>query len=184
MKIAVTGTIGSGKSLVMEYIKSKGYKTFDTDKYTHQLLLESEVIREISDNFDCIVDGVVSRKKLAEIVFNDSKKLEKLNSIIHPKVSEKIKSLKGTVFVEAPVLFEANMENLFDIIIVISARHEILIKRVMERGNLTKDDVEKRIFSQKSEEFKKIHSNYVIINETSKVNLYKQIDIVLEDINV
>lgn len=179
MKVAITGTIGSGKSTVVSYIRSKGFFVFDCDEYAHQLLEDSEVINEVTSLFDCLEDGVISRKKLGEIVFNDKVKLEHLNAIIHPRVKAAIDLLDGDVFVDIPLLFEAKMENDFDYIICVIASEDIIINRLINRDHMSVDEAKKRISLQIDENIKKNKSDYVIINDRDKDYLYKQIDTLL-----
>lgn len=179
MKVAITGTIGSGKSTVVSYIRSKGFFVFDCDEYAHQLLEDNEVINEVTSLFDCLEDGVISRKKLGKIVFNDKVKLEQLNAIIHPRVKAAIDLLDGDVFVDIPLLFEAKMEDDFDYIICVIASEDIIINRLINRDHMSVDEAKKRISLQIDENIKKNKSDYVIINDRDKDYLYKQIDTLL-----
>lgn len=179
MKIAITGTIGSGKSTVVSYIISKGFEVFDCDKYAHELLKKQSIIDIISKEFDCIENGEISRKKLGAIVFNDEAKLQRLNAIIHPLVKEAILELTPPIFVDIPLLFEAKMESLFDVIITVCADKEIIVERLMKRDGMSEEEAYKRISLQIDEKIKKKNSNYVIINNDTQTNLYKQIDVVL-----
>ncbi|MFV0498455.1 MAG: dephospho-CoA kinase [Bacilli bacterium] len=179
MKIAVTGTIGSGKTTVINYISSMGYNTFDCDKYVHLLLTKKEVKEEVSQYFDCIVNGEVNRKILGEIVFNNKIKLDKLNSIIHPLVKKQIETLSECTFVEIPLLFESNMEYLFDIIICVYSDDDIVVNRLKIRNDMEKDEANKRMSLQFDKTIKKSKSNYVIINNDTLQCLYEKIDVIL-----
>lgn len=179
MKIAITGTIGSGKSTVVSYIRDKGYSVFDCDDYAHKLLEDKDVIEKISARFDCMEDGKISRKKLGKIVFNDDDKLEELNAIIHPLVKEQILLLDVPVFVDIPLLFEANMQNLFDVIITVCADKDIIIQRLMQRDGMNKEEALRRISLQIDEKIKKNNSDYVIINNETQTKLYEQVEFVL-----
>ncbi len=179
MKIGLTGTIGSGKSTVINYITSKGYSVFDCDKYAHELLTKQSVIDSVSKHFDCLEDGVISRKKLGAIVFSDKAKLEILNSIIHPLIKQKVKELEEPVIVDMPLLFEANMEEMFDTIITVSASRDVIVERLIKRDGMTREEALHRISLQIDEKIKKKKSDYVIINDRTKQCLYKEIDKVL-----
>src|SRR5690606_9385655 len=93
MIIGITGSIATGKSTVTKYLSEKGYKIIDSDKIVHKLLSTSSVLSEISLAFgrDLIVDGVLVRKLLAKMIFDDEEKRKLLNSIIHPRVISEIK---------------------------------------------------------------------------------------------
>ncbi len=184
MKIGVTGIIGSGKSTVVKYLESLGYSCFDCDKYAHMLLTNQAVIAEVSKHFDCLEDGQINRKLLGAIVFNDQAKLAVLNSILHPLIIEKIKSLDEPVFVDIPLLYEAKMEEYFDVVIAVLAPNDVLIERLSKRNNLSKSEAISRISLQIDQEVKKNRANYVIINNDTISSLYKKVDQVLEEINV
>ncbi len=125
IKYAIVGNIASGKSTVEEILRNNGYKVFDTDKIAHEILNNSNEIREIFKSYDIITDNKIDRKKLAKIVFSDKNQLKKLEAVIHPKVKEEILKIFNMnfdiVFISVPQLFEAGFENLFDKIIFITA---------------------------------------------------------------
>ncbi len=184
MKIGITGIIGSGKSTVVKYLESKGYECFDCDTYAHSLLSKQSVINEITKHFDCLEDGKINRTVLGNIVFNDNDKLEILNSILHPLIIDKIKSLSGPIFIDIPLLYEARMESHFDLVIAVLAPIDILVKRLKERNDLSSDEALRRINLQIDQETKKKLANYVIINNDTLNNLYKKVDQILEEIDV
>ncbi len=154
--VAITGGIGSGKSTVLNILKNKGYPTFSCDEIYKELIFDKQYIKSISENFKNVVfDGVIDRKKLAEKVFSDEKKLELLNEIAHPlimqRLQEKIKRIDdGLVFAEIPVLFESKEDYAknFSKIIVVRRNKSKRIESVIERDEVTKEDVEKRILAQ------------------------------------
>lgn len=184
MRIGLTGIIGSGKSTVINYLKSKGYECFDCDNYAHLLLEDSKVIEEIVVHFDCLENGVINRKKLGGIVFNDSQKLRVLEGILHPRIKEKILSLDEEVIVDMPLLYEAKMDGMFDKVIAVLADKEILISRLMERDNFTRNEAIRRIELQIDVEEKKNRADYVIMNNDTLDVLYKNIDDVMEGLYV
>ncbi len=167
-KIAIVGNIASGKSTVEKILQDKGFIVYDTDKIAHEILEENKELFP-----QAIVDGNINRKILADIVFNDKKQLEYLESVIHPKIKEFIQNIDNTetVFVSVPQLFEAGMENLFDKILFISAPIETRLERLMKRNNLTKEEALVRINAQMSEEEKIAKCDFVIKNDSTEENL-------------
>lgn len=167
-KIAIVGNIASGKSIVEEILREKGFQVYDTDKIAHEILEENKELFP-----QALVNGNIDRKKLANIVFNDKEQLKYLESVIHPKIKEFIENIKTeeTVFVSVPQLFEAGMESLFDKIIFISAPVEVRLERLMKRNNLTKEEAMMRINAQMSEEEKIPRCDYVIVNKDTKEKL-------------
>ena len=104
-KIAITGNIASGKSVVESFLKARGFEVFDTDKIAHQFLLSLEEVKNAFAEFDVFEDGQISRKKLGALVFRNKELLLCLESIIHPKIKDFIINLPDGVFVSVPQLF-------------------------------------------------------------------------------
>ena len=98
MLICITGQIGSGKTSLLNEFKSLGFKTFEMDKYIHEIYKKNKIgYQLIKKNFgDSYVNEIeVDRKKLGQLVFNDNKKLNKLNSLTIPLIRQKILELKN-----------------------------------------------------------------------------------------
>ena len=98
MLICITGQIGSGKTSLLNEFKSLDFKTFEMDKYIHEIYKKNKIgYQLIKKNFgDSYVNEIeVDRKKLGQLVFNDNKKLNKLNSLTIPLIRQKILELKN-----------------------------------------------------------------------------------------
>jgi dephospho-CoA kinase len=188
--IGLTGGIGSGKSTVAKYLASKGIPVYIADVEAKKIMESLDVINEIKNYFgETIISkhGKIKRKTLAKIVFNDKVKLEKLNSIVHPKVKQHfkdwIKLHKDEKFVvkEVAILFETKGNLECDKVILVTAPKDIRLKRVMKRDNVSENEILSRMNNQMPEEEKIAKSDYIIHN----VNLeetYKQIDELLKNI--
>ena len=170
LKIAIVGNIASGKSTVEKIIESNGYKVYDTDKITHEILASNEdVIKAFGTN---------DRNELAKIVFSNPDKLKLLESIIHPQVKNELLNIfaknENIVFVSVPQLFEAGFETLFDKIIYITADEDIRKERLIKRNSYTPEEAQKRINAQ-SENGKKEKADFIIENNNSLNDLQNQI---------
>lgn len=187
--IAITGSIGSGKSELVRILNKRGYKTISADEIGHQLLLDKRVRDELVKVFgrEILSEEVIDRKKLGGIVFPDPKALHKLNTILHPKIideikKEKLKHSNEIVFFEVPLLFEAGIENLFDLTLNIFAKLPVRIKRLKVRSGFSDAEIRERFSSQLGDEFKREKADLTIDNSGTKKAFTLQLDLVLQAI--
>ncbi len=172
-KIAITGNIASGKSEVEKILISKGFTVYDTDKFTHDILDSSKEVKSAFANYDVFEEDKISRSKLGKLVFNHPELKKKLENIIHPLIRKMIKDIKSDkyVFISVPLLYEAEMENLFDYAVFVSADKKIRLKRLMQRNSFTQKEAELRIHAQADENEKLKKADFVISNNGSKEEL-------------
>ena len=175
-KIGLTGGIGVGKTFVSEIFQKMGYSVFLADLHAKKCMHESDDLKtEIKKNFghEIYQKGVLQENRLADIVFNDTKKLQELNSLVHPFVQRRFEDWcknqqSKFVIKEAAILFESEAHKGLDGVICVSAPFEKRIERVMKRDNCTKEDVIKRIENQMPQEKKEKLSDFVILNNDKK----------------
>ncbi len=193
-KLGITGGIGSGKSIVCNYLSNKGASVFDSDKESKELLLHNNSLqKKIINTFGSHVtyNNELDFSKLASYVFQKKSLQKKLNSIIWPKVFEliKIAAIKEKknqtklFIVEAALLIEANYNDYFDSILLITASEPTRIKRVLKRNNIPEEQIQQRIKLQMSDEEKKLYAQNIIDNNGSFENLYQKINIFYEGLN-
>jgi len=190
LKVAVTGNVASGKSLVQKYMEKFDIPTADADEICRNLLANDEAViekvKQAFSGFDIMENGVISRKKLSNLIFSNSEQKKILEEIIHPKVREEIEGYiedyKGKRFVVVfiPLLFESGMDSMFDKIILISAEQDIRLERLMNRNALSRKAAMRIISSQRREEEKVPDCDFVIYNNNSPNELYEQVDAVLK----
>ena len=174
--IGLTGGIGSGKSTVLELFKILGVKTYSADESAKKLVnTDPYLINLIKSSFgDNIYDkGILNSRKLSKIVFEDTEKLKLLNSIIHPAVEKDFKLFLNSnnedyIVKEAAIIFETKSENNYDKIIFIQSPLEIRIERVINRDNISREEVMKRINNQIDENLIIDKCDYVIRNENKE----------------
>ena len=192
MIVGITGSIACGKSIVLNYLKLKGYKVLSLDDICHDLLDEKSVNEEVKNALGIKHLGNASRKEIGDIVFNDENKLKLLDDILHPLAIEKMeleikvaRAVKGHLFIEVPLLYETKMNKYFDKVWFIYANQETQIKRLMERNNMTLDEAMNRINKQISVDKKMqmaiLYGDYVIDNSGDLVYTYNRIDSFLEE---
>ena len=173
LRIGLTGGIGSGKSTVAKIFETLGVPVYNADEEAKKMMNSDEELKaSLINNFgaETYKDGLLDRKYLAAIVFNDDHKLELLNSLIHPATirdaSEWIKKQNSPyVIKEAALIFEAGAADMLDLVIGVSAPHELRIKRVMNRDGVSREEVLKRMSSQLDDEVKMKRSDFVITND-------------------
>lgn len=185
IKVAITGNIASGKSTVEKILKNYGYPVIDTDKVAHNLLECDEVENTFKD-FDVFENGKISREKLGKIVFNNLILKKKLEDILYPKIREnllnffEIKKNEKFVFVGIPLVFEANMEDLFDKIVMIYTDDNIRLARLISRNGYDYEYAQKRMDCQLNQDEKAQKSDVVIYNNSTIEELEKQVLTLIE----
>ena len=155
--IGITGGIASGKSNVCNVIKNEGYQIIDSDKINRDLSLKDEPIYlKIVEKFGTeylTSDGEIDKKKLAKLIFHDSKAKEELNNISHPIIINEIKrqidlATDDIIFVEIPLLYEAHLEYLCDKVICVFLNKKTQVERLMQREGIDEDYALEKIHSQ------------------------------------
>ena len=176
--IALTGGIGSGKSRAAAILEEFGAYSISADTLAREVLERgedgyNEVVAYFGD--EILNEGQIDRKKLAEIVFNDSKQLEVLESITHPLIRAKFVSQtrglpeNSVVVYEIPLLAESisRQKQLdFDHVIVLESETETRVARLIERG-LSAKEAQLRIANQYSDAQRKEIATHLIKNEGS-----------------
>ena len=173
MVLAVTGTIGSGKSTVCGILENMGYPVVSADEVGHKILFYEDVKEKIVSEFGDVLDGKgnIDRKKLSDTVFRSEERVRKLNDITHPVIREEIKKeiadlseKHSDVVCEIPLLFECGFEDLADKILLVYVSEETALKRLLKRG-MTEEDAKKRLKNQMDYTKKTEKSDFFISNE-------------------
>lgn len=178
--IGLVGGIGSGKSTAAAILAELGAEVINADLIGH------EIYEPGKPGFDAIVaefgtevvgpDGRIDRKRLGEIVFSDSVKLERLNAIVHPLIRAEIERRIArarkegrvrAVVVEAAILLEAGWRSLVDQVWVISAKREDVVQRLATQRGMPEAAAEARIAKQMSDAERRALADVVIENEGS-----------------
>lgn len=191
LKIGLTGGIGAGKSVVSKILTSLNYPVFNSDTEAKLLLIEDDsAIVEMKEAFGDEVyhsDGSLNRTHVAEIIFNDSKKREAINAIVHPRVRKRFEALverseSPLVFNEAAILFETDSYKKFDKNVLVAAPDELRIERVMKRDKVSREAVQDRMNAQWTDDQKKQLADFVIIND-ERIPLIPQVEELVSSLN-
>lgn len=190
MIIGITGGIASGKSTVSNLLKQHGFEVIDADQISYNALtIDENCINKVLELFDCADDqNNIDRKKLGNIIFNDEIKQKQLEAIVHPYVINQIKegikkSENEIIFLDIPLLYEANLDSLCDYVVVVYVNKDTQLERLLKRNPLTKEEAIARINAQMSLEEKKQKANYIIDNENSLEDLINQVEIFIKNLN-
>jgi dephospho-CoA kinase len=179
LKIGITGNIGGGKTTVSKIFEILQVPVFYADDAAKKVMVEDQIlIEELKAAFGSeayFKDGELNRKHIADIVFNNEIRLNKLNAIVHPAVFRAFdawtSNVKNALYVmkEAALLFESTSYKMCDYSIMVTAPLELRIQRVMARNGLTRSEIESRNARQFSEEKKTDLANYVIRNDDTEL---------------
>ena len=172
-KIAITGNIGSGKSLVCKIFNHLGINTFHSDEETKKLYFLPDVKKEIIGRFGeevYFADGSLNKKLLSYHLFQNKEALQFIETLLYPKLNQIfdewcMKQTSEYVLFESAILFEKNFDNQFDKIIFVSAPEDVRLQRAMQRDKCDEDNVRSRMRLQWDEETKISKSDYIINND-------------------
>lgn len=193
IKVALTGNIASGKGLVETIFIENNIKTIDADAICHQLLEKNpEIIEKIKTAFgNKIFDNdTISRQKLGQMIFQDPKKRQILENILHPVVFDKINAFfennknEKIVLAVIPLLFETNMEKKFDKVIFIKSDDKIRLERLMKRAGYTEKHALQRMQAQIPQNEKTLKSDYIIENNSTIEELKTKVHTLIKDLTI
>ena len=180
MKIGVTGGIGSGKSLVVSELERLGAVVYHADKKAKELVYLPEVRESIIKLFGekAFENNIYNTKYIASIVFENTSKLQSLNSIIHPAVFKDLdwfchQNEGKTIVYESALIMETGHTHLFDKVILVTAPLSLRIERVMARDGVDHDAVIKRIEKQWTDEKRRDLADIIIENIDKEETLIK-----------
>ena len=189
--IGITGGLGSGKSTACQRLKEKGAVIFDADTIAKQVLQNSVIQEQLIDEFgtDIIQYGHLNFNKLAKIAFSSEENQASLNNIVHPHVIEQFETLRdkvanndGLLVMDAPLIFESGIDAHFDHTVLIYSTMKLRINRAMRRGNLSREQILRRMDLQMPEEEKRELASIVIENTGSIEHLYELVDKLYADL--
>jgi dephospho-CoA kinase len=173
LMIGVTGSIASGKSSFCRILKEYGFESINSDE------IVSELYQKDGTAYRAIValgidnlkkeNGEIDKENLRKLIFNDPVMKQKIEALVHPLVLEEInsrvqKSIKTKFVIEVPLLFEAKLEKIFNLIVSVFAEKETIIKNTEKKYNITRLEAEKILSSQMDIEEKMKKSDFVIMN--------------------
>jgi len=185
VRVALTGGIASGKSMVATKLAARGAIVIDADVLAREVVEPgTSALAAIIDRFgaDLLSDGRLDRARLAEIVFADPLARRDLERIVHPAVRARAAELERAAGAAAvvvhviPLLVETGQQEDFDLVVTVDVDHETQIQRLMTRNGFTRAEAESRVAAQASREDRRIAADVVLDNTGSVTQLREQVD--------
>jgi dephospho-CoA kinase len=195
LRVGLTGGYATGKSFVGRELEALGCRLILADNLGHDVLLPD------SDGYEAAIhllgpqivnsDGLIDRKKVANVVFRDPQLLDRLSEIVHPLVRARETALveqyrqedpNAVIVTEAAILIETGRHKSFDRLIVTACSAEVQISRAMKRDDLTREEVLERISRQIPLEEKRRYAHYVVETDGPKENTITQVRAIYDDL--
>ncbi|MFA6675600.1 MAG: bifunctional DNA-formamidopyrimidine glycosylase/DNA-(apurinic or apyrimidinic site) lyase [Bacilli bacterium] len=177
ISVAIFGLTGSGKSTILEEFNKAGYMTISSDEIVKELYEKEEVIATIEKMFNLCFTDKVDKDKLRNYLFNHPQDKRKLERYVHPLVKDLVaKFIKDNPLsaVEVPLLYEAKMDDMFDVLIAVDADDEVRLKRMQNR------DINRALALEKINNFNnpfyknKRKADFIILNNDGSSDLIKK----------
>ena len=186
LTIGLTGGIAAGKSTALAAFERLGAATISSDAVVHELLDAEPLLGRLTERWgaDVAPDGRVDRARVGEIVFADPEQLSWLESQVHPLVGERIGAFllslpAGTeiAVVEVPLLFESEMEGVFDTTVAVVTSDDVRRARADARGHAL---VEERDARQLEQAEKAERATHVVENDGTPEDLERALSALVE----
>jgi dephospho-CoA kinase len=188
ISIGITGSIGSGKSEFTKIAENSGFPVLRADDISKEFLAnDPEVKKQVIKKFgkESYLNNIPNKKYLAEVVFNNPVKLRELERILHPLVIKEIENKKKEIFrnqnilfVESALIYEADLENIFDFVVLITADREVRLQRKLSQG-MTEEDFIKREMNQIPDEEKRKRADFIFQNNGTIEELHSKFNLLL-----
>lgn len=190
--IGITGNSGSGKSFISDVIlnRYKSVAIIDADKIAREMsnintLYYKEIVKKFGK--DILKENLeINRKLLANIIFNNNKKREELNSITFKYVVDEIKNKiksnndKAIIIIDVPLLFESGLDKICDITLGVISNEDIKIDRICKRDNLSVMEAKDRLKVQLNDEVLREKCDYIIENNGNIEELNLQLEEIID----
>ncbi len=189
--VAITGSIGTGKSSALRYFKSLGYPCISADDIVHHLYqCDHKLQKDIEQLAQVLLikkEGI-DRQKLGKLFFSNETFKKEVEQIVHQRVFEEIElwkeihSEKDLGFIEIPLLFETNSQHQYDTTLMIASDPKVQWRRLRYMRKMTVKEIKKRLASQLPQDEKIKLADTVIYNNSTKNKLEKLLDQYLQEV--
>ncbi len=189
ISVAITGNIGSGKSTFCRFLSEAGFPLINADDLAKEILHENKSVKKkiiLTFGEMSYSKGSLNNSYLAENIFSDPGKVQKLNSIVHPVVISETNRLVAeyqkkskVVFTEAALIYEADMEDFFNHVVLITSPLKIRLERAVKSKKFSESDFLKRDSNQIPQEEKIKRADFIFENNGSLSDLRKKADLLI-----
>lgn len=195
MIIGLTGGIASGKSTVSSMFEELGCVIIDADKVARDVVKPGQQgLEAVTARFGPQIltpEGELDRKALGEIIFNDEEKRKELNSILHPLIRGKMQEKKEEalrekpplIIMDIPLLFESQLEQTVEAVIVVYVPPDQQLERLMHRDQISKEEAQRKIDSQMPIDEKKKRAHFLINNSGSLDETRLQVEAIFSNLS-
>jgi dephospho-CoA kinase len=178
--IAITGPIGSGKTIVLDYLSQQGYPTISADKINQQLLTKKSHIKKINKLLFQTKSNTLNKTAIRELIFKDKTKKKLLESYLHPliikEITKKLAKSTKTTFIEVALLYESDFNLKVDLVMAVIASEALIIERIEKRDAISRTLIKEILANQKSISFLKKEADVIINNEKTRRETFQQLD--------
>ncbi|MFD7920314.1 dephospho-CoA kinase [Streptomyces sp. NPDC059740] len=192
VKVGLTGGIGAGKSEVSRLLASYGAVIVDSDRIAREVVEPgtpglAAVVAEFGEEM-LRADGTLDRPRLGALVFSDPERLAALNAIVHPLVRERSAALESAagqdavVVHDVPLLTENSLAPLYDLVVVVDARPETQLERLVKLRGMSEDEARARMAAQATREERRAAADIVIDNDGPLADLEPRVRELWEDL--
>lgn len=187
--VAITGSIGCGKTTISNILRDMGFLVYDVDAWCRELYFKNDFLCVIKENFPETFDGdVFNKRALRNLVFNDVKKLKFLESLTHPYLTKRLLDSvndyngRDIVFTDVALLYEMGWDQYFDKVVLADVDYETQKQRVMKRDGISGDDFDKinNIQMKRDDKIKKV--DFVINTGCSEDELIDRINKLIKEL--
>jgi len=187
-KIGLTGGIGTGKTYVSKIFQKMGIPIFNADEQAKKCMVEDSSLKaavQLAFGESMYLKGVLQKDTLANIVFNNTEALVKLNALVHPIVKQKFEDWctqqsTSIVIKEAAILFESDSHLGLDAVVCVSAPEKLRIERVQKRDESSVEQIKSRMSKQMPQAEKEELADFLIVNDQVQLLLPQVLTIIAE----
>ena len=187
-KIGLTGGIGTGKTYVSKIFQKMGIPIFNADEQAKKCMVEDSSLKaavQLAFGESMYLKGVLQKDTLANIVFNNTEALVKLNALVHPIVKQKFEDWctqqsTSIVIKEAAILFESDAHLGLDAVICVSAPEKLRIERVQKRDESSVEQIQSRMSKQMPQAETEELADFLIVNDEVQLLLPQVLAIITE----